>query len=138
MTGQVNRTALEVVSDAFAAGIARDFDALLRLLADDVVLELPPGHPALDGAHSGIFRGKEEVGAALAMVNMKLRFQQVDLKRLIADDECAIGVIESTALDGQDNVILVRMTECWWVEAGKATKIRPYYFDTRTLAEQLL
>jgi ketosteroid isomerase-like protein len=131
------RTAHEVVSEAYAAAIAGDSLMLFDLLADDAVLEEPAGHPALEPGHSGVFRGKTEIAAAFAALAARLGPQGLELKRLVSDDEVAIGILEATCTDSAGSGFSVPFAEAWWVEGGLVKRIRPYYFDVKTLAERV-
>ena len=121
-----------VVAKAYDAIGKGDGETFVGLLADDVVLIEPEGHP-----YPGTWTGKEAVVAALPGLLGALRLQGLSVLGLFADGEDVIGLIELTCTSESGGPVVAPVLEHWIVRDGKITQAKPYYHSVVALSREL-
>lgn len=120
---------LHIVETMIDRGLAGDFESIRQFVADDFVATEADCLP-----YRGEFRGFDgyvSLMMALAEAWDDLAF---DIEQLIADDRTV--AIRGT-LSGQrgGKKFAMPVVELWDFEQGKLIASRPYYFDTKELAD---
>jgi ketosteroid isomerase-like protein len=131
-TSTVTRGAKETVAAAYDAIGRGDGAAFIDLLADDVVLTEPAGHP-----YPGVWQGKQAVVEAFPGLVGSLRIQGLNVLRLLVDDDLVVGMIEITCTSESGAAVLAPVLEAWTVRDGMVVEIKPYYHCTTTLSNAL-
>jgi ketosteroid isomerase-like protein len=125
-------SAKEIVATAYDAIGKGDGETFVGLLADDVVLIEPEGHP-----YPGTWEGKEAVVAALPGLLGALRLQGLTVHGIMADGENVIGMIELTCTSESGAPVSAPALEHWIVRDGKIRQAKPYYHSVVTLSREM-
>lgn len=125
-------TPKETIAKAYTAIAEGDGATFIGLLADDVVLIEPEGHP-----YPGTWRGKDAVVAAFPELVGALRIQGLKVLSLLAEGDLVVGMIELTCTSKSGDAVIAPVLEAWTVRDGKIYEAKPYYHCTATLAKAL-
>jgi len=125
-------TSADIVAAAYDAIARGDGEAFVGLLADDVVLIEPEGHP-----YPGTWTGKDSVVAALPGLLGALQLQGLKVHGLFAEGENVIGMIEMTCASRSGQPVVAEVLEHWVVRGGKVVQTKPYYHSCLTLSQEL-
>lgn len=120
----VEETNKAIVRRAYELAAANDLEALLEVRAADYRLTLPEGHP-VPGSWTGL-----EANAARERIFATIGADGMTTHELVADGpHRVIAVVEPTGLDGAGNRWSMGLTELFWIEDGKVTDIKPFWWD---------
>ena len=95
-----------------------------QYMAEDYTLTQAPGHP-VPGHWTG-----PDADAAMARVFQTLGTTGITVREIVADGpHRVIGLVDAhgTAHDGTPWTMPI--AECFWIDNGKVTDIRPFYWD---------
>jgi ketosteroid isomerase-like protein len=119
-TDRNRQTAITMYDRALAGDLA----GAGEFFAPDYRLTQSPAHPfpgSWTGADADAARG--QVFTALGLTGMAV-------SEVIADGpHRVIGLLEAFGVDGDGGEWRMPVTECLWIEDGKVTDIKPYYWD---------
>jgi ketosteroid isomerase-like protein len=122
----------ELIREVYAVGDSGDLSRLASLMADDYVLTQADGHPV-----PGTWKGKNATAAA-ARVFARCGTTGITVHELIADGpNRVIGLVDAHGIDPNGQPWTMPVAECFWVENGKVTDIRPFYWDLVTLRQTI-
>jgi ketosteroid isomerase-like protein len=125
-------TARETIEKAYAAIASGDGAGFAALLADDVSLHEPDGHP-----YPGSWHGKEAVLGAFPGIVGALGVQGIDVHQVVDAGEHVIGVIEILCTSKSGAKVVAPALELWSVRDGLITEAKPYYLDVTKLVADL-
>jgi ketosteroid isomerase-like protein len=124
MTLSTQKTALEVVSDMYAAAFQGNLDGMMDFVGEDFVLHEPTYLP-WRGVYHGPAGFREELEAGGKLVDIP----SVKLEYLFGDDERVAAVINVGLINGKRSIVI----EEWQVRDGKIRFGRAYWFDPSVL-----
>jgi ketosteroid isomerase-like protein len=114
----------EIVKRMYAVADSGDLDQLSELVAEDYTLTQAPGHPV-----PGYWQGKAAADAG-SRVFRTLNVTGVTVQEIVADGpHRVIGLVQSHGTDTNGQPWTMPVAECFWIENGKVTDIRPFYWD---------
>ena len=123
-----NREIVRTVYEIAGRGAGTDHDRYMaehrRYVSDAYSLTQAPGHP-VPGHWTG-----PDADAAIARVFAACGNTGITVREIVADgSHRVIGLVDAhgTAHDGTPWTMPV--AECFWIEDGKVTDIRPFYWD---------
>jgi ketosteroid isomerase-like protein len=120
----------DLIREVYAAADASDFVRLPSLMADGYTLTQADGHPV-----PGTWHG-EEATAAATRVYAACGTTGVTVHEIIADGpNRVIGLVEAHGTDVHGRPWRMPIAECFWIENGKVTEIRPFYWDIARLRQ---
>jgi ketosteroid isomerase-like protein len=122
----------ETIAKAYAAIAEGDGATFIGLLADDVVMTEPEGHP-----FPGVFRGKDAVVGAFPGILGALGIQGLKVLHLLADGDLVVGMIEITCTSKSGDAVIAPVLEAWTVRNGQIVEAKPYYHCTTTLSKAI-
>jgi ketosteroid isomerase-like protein len=120
----------DLIREVYAAADASDFVKLPSLMADDYTLTQAEGHPV-----PGTWQGHEATDAA-ARVYAACGTTGVTVHEIVANGpNRVIGLVEAHGTDVHGQPWTMPIAECFWIEHGKVTEIRPFYWDIARLRQ---
>ena len=122
----------ETIAKAYEAIAGGDGATFIGLLADEVVLTEPEGHP-----FPGVFRGKQAVIDAFPGILGALGIQGLKVLHLLADGDLVVGMIEITCTSKSGDAVIAPVLEAWTVRNGQVIEAKPYYHCTTTLSKAI-
>lgn len=128
----MSANAVAIVEAYFAAAHVSEA-ALLAIVAEDGVIDVPPSLP-----YGGLHLGHEGFREALAGFGAAWREVQThDLVFAVAGD-LVVALSRMTAVAAPSGrPVEMRIAETFRVVGGKIAEVQPYYFDTAALAAAL-
>jgi ketosteroid isomerase-like protein len=132
VTTSTDLDAREIVSAVYEAVARQDMETFASLLAEDVVLVEPDGHP-----YPGTWHGHADVVEALPSILGAIRMTKIEVKQIIAEGDTALGIIQIVSTNAAGRDLVMPMIEKWVVRNGKVVHVEPYYHDTATLVAHL-
>ena len=114
----------EIVRNVYEIGDRGAMAELGQYMADDYTLTQAPGHP-VPGHWTG-----PDADAAAARVFQTLGTTGITIREIVADGpHRVVGLVDAhgTAHDGTPWTMSV--AEWFWIDDGKVTDIRPFYWD---------
>lgn len=131
MTAEIERGATTVAAEIYDAIQRGDYPAVAARLSPDVELVEAEGHPL-----PGRWSGRDQVLAALPEVMARVGMTGMTVERVVGDAERAVGLIELHLTDRDGVSFMMPVAEVWTVVDGLVTSVRPYYFDTKVVADR--
>jgi uncharacterized protein len=123
-SGNLTQENKDLVREIYAIGDSGDLDKLKPLMDDNYVLTQADGHPV-----PGTWRGKD-ADAAEARVFAACGTPGITVREIVADGpNRVIGLVDAHGTDVHGQPWTMPVAECFWVENGKVTDIRPFYWD---------
>jgi ketosteroid isomerase-like protein len=119
----------KIVSGIYEIAKTGDFARLKDLMATDYVLVQSPGHP-MPGSSTGA-----AASAAAGRLAQALGTTDITVHEIITDGPHRVmSIVELTGIDGKGQPWTMPLVECIWVDHGKVTEVRPFYWDQIELA----
>jgi ketosteroid isomerase-like protein len=118
----------DLIREVYAIGDSGDLSRLQSVMADDYVLTQADGHPV-----PGTWKGESATEAA-ARVFARCGTTGITVHEIIADGpNRVIALVDAHGIGPNGQPWTMPVAECFWVENGKVTEIRPFYWDLVTL-----
>lgn len=122
-----------IVRRMYELGAAGDLAGVAELCTPDYRLTQSPAHPV-----PGSWTGRAANDAA-GRVFEAVGVNDIDVEEVIADGaHRVIALVQAHGVDGQGEPWQMPVAECFWIEDGKVSDIRPFYWDLDLLRQVAL
>jgi len=119
-----------IVRRIYELGAAGDLAGVAELCTPEYRLTQSPAHP-VPGSWTG-----RAADAAAGRVFQAVGVDGIDVEEIVADGpHRVIALVQSRGVDGRGRPWRMPVAECFWIEEGKVSDIRPFYWDLDLLRE---
>jgi ketosteroid isomerase-like protein len=114
-----------IIQRLYGAADAGDTATIESLIDDNCTLMQADGHPV-----PGTWHGRDSMMQAMARVFAVLHNSGVTVHEIVADGPTrVVGLVDARGTDTNGEPYAMPIAECFRVENGKVTEIRPFYWD---------
>ncbi|NMO51659.1 SnoaL-like domain-containing protein [Actinoplanes sp. TBRC 11911] len=119
----------QLISDLYKFAATGDFVRLGELMAPDYALVQSPGHPM-----AGTWEGAAATAAA-GQFSQALGISGITVHDIATDGPHRVmSLVDLIGTDGAGRPWTMPLVECFRIENGRITEVRPFYWDQHELA----
>lgn len=126
----MSETNLDIVKKIYQLGATGDFAAMASLFDPDIVV-----HEADHLPYGGVYRGAAGMGELMKKLNGFVKGFLVKTEQFFVSGDDVAALIRVTGTSrATGEPIDMPVMEVWTLKNGRATSIRPFYWDTAEFA----
>jgi ketosteroid isomerase-like protein len=122
-------TSRDLMTRMYESAAKADYDDVFACLSEDLVVNEPPFLP-----YGDIYRGHDGFRNLIGKVTQVLDVAQMQVIRMVAEGDRAIGIIEMPDIATGEQILLAEES---LIHDGKVVEITVYFHEPRTLLGQL-
>jgi uncharacterized protein len=125
MNASAATTSRDLMTRMYDSAAKADYDDVFACLSDDLVVNEPLFLP-----YGATYRGHQGFRDLIGKVTQVLDVSQMQVIRMVAEDDRAIGIIEMPDVATGENILLAEES---LIRDGKVVEINVYFHEPRTL-----